>query len=206
MGRKSKKGKVHKFVKEELSPKNLKSINSHGLLITTSSNADSKLRYSRKDEQQRISFVAGFDLLQYNIVIKDYIIKKYRLKNSNELDVLLYLFPIHFFYSGDFKQLPTNTLGYSFKALVELGFVVLLVKGNNDKLRNVYGLSEKSKRAVKNYYMFLSGERTLGDNSYIKPFAFQENTKVNAERRALMLKLKRKSENFPSVFTKGSLK
>jgi len=206
MGRKSKKAKVHKFVKEELSPKNLKSINSHKLLITTSSNADAKLRYSRKDEQQRLSFVAGFDLLQYNIVIKDYIIKRYRLNNSTELDVILYLYPIHFFYSGDFKQLPTNTSGHSFKSLIELGLVVLLVKGNTHKLRNVYGLSERAKRAVKNYYMFLSGEKTLNDKAYVKPFAFQENTKVNAERRALMLKLKQKSENFPSIFTKGSLK
>jgi hypothetical protein len=206
---KKKKGSAHPSLKAVISPDTLKSIEANGLIIIKGSNEDEKRKYSRKSKQQKTSFVTGYDLLQYNIVIKPYIIQKYHLKDVNELDVLLYLYPFQFFVRGDFAQLPTNTTGHSFKVLIELGLVVLRVKGAVHKKinqKNIYSLSDNSKAAVKSYYQFLSGERTLVDNSYAKPFFFQENTKVNAQRRALMLKLKQKSEHSPSIFTKGVLK
>ena len=204
MAKKKKTARIHSDIKNLLSPETIETINVDKLEITKSSNEDQKTRYSKEKKIQKLTFVAGFDLMQYNIVIRPYIIQKYHLKNELELDVLLYLYPINFFSRPDFKLMPTDNLGYSLKKLIEDGLIILLVRHKEGYAKNIYGLSDRAKAAVKSYYMFLSGERTLGDNSYTKPFYFQENTKINRERRELMLKLKHKSQSRPSLFTRGS--
>lgn len=156
-------------------------------------------KYSKKNIRQREYFIQGFDLMQYNIVVRDYIVKRYRLKNTRELDILTYLFPIQYFTRKDFLVLPLRQWNVYLKNMIEDGHVILKVK-KHKRSANIYGLSENAIWAVKDYYLYLSGEKTMKMISKLNPFRYPEQTKIDMERERVMLKLKKQSENFPNLF------
>lgn len=161
-----------------------------------------EMNYSRKSEKSILYFKNGYDLLQYSIVIKPYIYKKYNMKSPLDLDMLLYLFPIQFFSSVDFTQLPLRQHNITLKGSIEAGYIELAIVGSKG-LGAVYTLSEKSVRIVRDYYEHLSGEKVLNPDSYTNPFKKKNAAHVDRTREKLMLKLKRQTEYQPSVFRKG---
>lgn len=172
----------------------------HRVEIVTPTDPDGrKSRYSKKYVNQRLTFTKGFDFLQYNLVVRNYIVKRYNLKNQLELDILCYLFPIQYFTIADFKVLPLPMEGYTLKSMKENLLIDLKIK--RARAAAIYGLSEHAKKAVKDYYYYLSGEKTMGVKSALNIYRYPEQTKIDAKREKVMLKLKRQSENFPKLFT-----
>lgn len=161
-----------------------------------------KIKYGKKKVAVRMSFHYGYDLLQYSIVVKPFIYKKYNIKSPLELDALLYLFPIQYFTVNDFKFLPLRQYGIYLKTMIENGYIELCVK-KVAVAGNIYTLTDHSVRIVKDYYAYLSGEKTIGNTSYTNPFKDTKATKADRLRERLMLKLKALSESSPSNFRKN---
>lgn len=195
------KSKIVKVAKEVLSEKTVSVVNDHKADVQTSTNAEyAKAKYSRKDERQKLLFTSGRDLLQFSIVVRPYIMRKYRLKNQLELDILLYLFPIQYFTLRDFKVLPTANEGYHLHTLIELNYIEVVVHHRAGASSNIYGLTERSKKIVKEYYEYLSGEKTVHPNSYTNPFADKDAAKVDSIRQKLLNKLTHQTKTQPKLY------
>lgn len=158
-------------------------------------------KYDKRKKSHVDYFQTGYDMMQFNIVVRPYLMKKHNIKKSIELDILLYLFPIQFFVMSDFKELPTTKHEYTVSKLIELGYVEVLVPV---KKREIYTLTDYAERIVKDYYMYLSGEKTIYENARSNPFKGKDVAKVDRVREKLMIKLKKQSERNPEKF-KGKL-
>lgn len=185
-----KKATITREAKQVLSSETLETVKGKKLNVVKSTHPnEAKAKYSKKDSRQKVIFTAGRDLLQYNIVVRPYILRKYRIEKDVELDVLLYLFPFQYFTSRDFKQLPIAHMSYNLKTLRDLNYIEIVVQhkiGNNG---NVYGLTERAKKIVKEYYEYLSGEKTVNPKGYKNPFADKESFKVDEQRQKVLDKL-----------------
>lgn len=167
------------------------------------SNKDFKGRkYNLGNPKHKLLLEQGCDLLQYNIVVRPFILRKYNIKEPKFLDLLLYLYPIQFFSTKDFKVLPMYQFSISFKNLIEEGYVHILVKKQVSS-GHIYALTELAKDIVKDYYAYLSGEKVIVNNSLYNPFAGEDSTKADQMRMKVMEKLKHQSEKNPSHFRKG---
>jgi len=198
-----KKSTITREAKEVLSPETVEAAQSKKLDIVKSTYPDqAKAKYSKKDRKQKLIFTAGRDLMQYNIVVRPYILRKYRIEKDMELDILLYLYPFQYFTINDFKVLPIFDYGYSLKYLKELGFIEIVVSHSNGGKANIYGLSDRAKKAVKEYYEYLAGEKTVNPNGTTNPFANKEAFKVDKIRQKLLNKLTRQTKTQKKQYRK----
>lgn len=185
-----KKSTITKEAKQVLSPETLEKVKKKKVNIVKSTHPnEAKAKYSKKDSRQKVIFTAGRDLMQYNIVVRPYILRKFRIEKDVELDVLLYLFPFQYFTARDFKALPITHMSYNLKTLKELNYIQVVVDHNTGLSGNIYGLTERAKKIVKEYYEYLSGEKTVNPNGYKNPFADKEAFKVDAQRQKVLDKL-----------------
>ena len=198
-----KESTITKEALEVLSPETIDRVKKKKVNIEKSTNPDySKAKYSKKDKRQRLIFTAGRDLLQYNLVVRPYILRKHRIEKDIELDILLYLFPFQYFTFRDFKALPIRHLSYSLEALKTLGFVEIVVAHADGLHGNIYGLTERASRAVKEYYEYLSGEKNVVPTGTSNPFADKEATKVDSLRQKLLNKLTRQTKTQKKQYRK----
>lgn len=174
-------------------------IKRHITVVDTYIEKGVKRKYSKKKIAQKVYFNAGFDFMQYNFVVRDFIVKMFALKNQAELDILCYLFPIQLFTIKDFNVLPVKRWGMSFKQMQEDGYITIKVK-NRTQRATVYSLSDHANKAVRDYYYYLSGEKTINIKSILNPYKKPNDTKINLQREKVMLKLKKQSQNFPNLF------
>lgn len=205
MGKEVKK-KENEFSDAEIldliGPDTRKKLVSNRAKLTETYTTKRKKKYSKKDPLIVMYFHQGYDLLQHNIVIRPFILKKYNIKNSIELDVLLYLFPIQFFTIADFKMLPLKQHNVYLKTLLELGYADLCVK-KVEFAGNIYKLTDHAIRIVKDYYACLSGEKQVGTSITSNPFLDPKAAKIDKLRQKLLDKLKKQSETSPSKFRKN---
>lgn len=162
------------------------------------------LRYTEPEkyshEKHKLYFQEGMDLLQYNIFVRPFIIKKFEIENDVLLDILLYVFPIQYFSFRDYSELPIVNKKYSFKAVVALGYFTSVVSRHDGK-HKVYTLTKHSRKIVREYYAYLSTEKTLKPTSIYNPFKNPDSSKNDKKREELMFKLDRLSQTNPSLFT-----
>lgn len=156
-------------------------------------------KYTKNNPKHKLWFYKGYDLMQYMIAVKPFIKKKYRIDSDYELEILLYLFPIQFFSRFDMRYIPYIDTHYSLKKLIELNYVEVAIPGENDK-KTIYTLTKRSIDAVRDYYAYLSGEKTLKNDTYNNPFKNKDRTKMDGMREKLMVKLKKQAERKPSRF------
>jgi hypothetical protein len=198
------KSKIVGVAKQVLSEKTISVVKEHKADVKLSgTNEYAKAKYSSKNEKQKLIFTSGKDLLQYSIVVRPYILRKHRIKNNFELDILLYLFPIQYFSRRDFKVLPTINEGYHLTTLIDLNYIEVVVHHHKGANSNLYGLTERAKKIVKDYYEYLSGEKTVNPSSYTNPFADSDASKVDGLRQKLLNKLTRQTKTQPSLFRKS---
>lgn len=198
------KSKIVGVAKEVLSEETLETIKNHKADIQKSTQPEyAKDKYSRKIKKQKLIFTSGRDLLQFNIVVRPYILRKHRIKNALELDILLYLFPIQYFTMRDFKALPTLNEGYHLNTLIELNYIEVVVQHRKGVANNLYGLTERAKKIVKEYYEYLSGEKTVNPTGYTNPFNDKDATKVDSIRQKLLNKLTRQTKTQPKLYRKN---
>lgn len=171
-------------------------------LKNSSKNPEIIKKYSRKSRDTVETFVNGFDLLQYMIVVKPYIMKKYKIEKSIELEALLYLFPIQFFTLSDFKLLGLKQHNLHIKTLEDLGYLKLCIKKTDG--RNIYTLTEHAINIVTDFYKYLSGEKTINLNTTYNPFRGEASAQIDKLRERLMLQLKTQVKKNPNKF-KGRL-
>jgi len=157
--------------------------------------------YSKRNPSAVHQFEHGCDLLQYSIVVKPYIFKKFNIKHSIELDILLYMYPIQFFTRADFNALPVRMYNYQFVTLVELGHFEKCVD-NRTRSRVLWRLSDNAMKIVKEYYLYLSGEMKLTPNGPSNPFRSKEKIKADKMRERIMMKLRSQAERNPERFNK----
>lgn len=160
--------------------------------------------YTKKEPKYMMYFKDGCDLLEYSIVVKPFIYRRYNIKNYLELDVLLYLYPKQFFTIKDFNMLGLKQHNIYVKTMVELGYLEVCVKAVTGISSDVYTLTDHAIRIVEDYYKYLSGEKTIALNNYSNPFKGPERKKVDELRERVMLKLKKQAENNTRNF-KGKL-
>lgn len=167
--------------------------------VLSKTSADIPNKYSRKSKKVLLSFVGGYDLLQYMIAVRPFICKRYNIKTLWELEVLLYLFPIQYFTNSDFKQVGLRQYNITLKSMLDDGYMKLCVK-KVDSAGNLYALSDHSINIVKDFYKYLSGEKTINLKSDMNPFRGNDVANVDKIRERVMLKLKRQTETSPSKF------
>ena len=144
-------------------------------------------------------FRKGYDLMQYTIVVRPFILKLYKIEKEIVLDLLLYLFPIQYFTNIDFKLLPLKHTGYNVKTLLAEGYIDLCIEKNHYGSR-VYLLSERSHKIVMDYYKYMSGEKTIGTGTSVNPFKDENATQMDQVREKLMKDLKSRLDRFPNQF------
>ncbi len=189
---------------EKIGPNTKTTLKNHKAVIRM--NADPVNRQMKYSKSKRMLwFKSGYDLLEYSIVVKPYIYKKYRMKSQFELDALLYLFPKQFFNQADFNLLGLKQYNISIKTMIESNYLEEAIS-RTKTAGSIYTLTDKSIKLVREYYEYLSGEKVLNAKSYTNPFRGAESAKVDKLRERVMLKLKHQSENYPDQFRKGLYK
>lgn len=158
----------------------LKKSNSH--IIQYPKNGD---KYGRSNRSYRLHMIPGYDLMQYNIVVRPYIIRKYGIEDSDTLDVLLYLFPIQYFTGKDFAVMRPFIPGLSFKSLKANGYVELVVSAS-ERVKSVYRLTDRSVDIVMEYYQYLSGEKVFDPIAQGNPFDYEGTSEANAKRQQII--------------------
>lgn len=120
-------------------------------------------------KNQFLLFYDGFDFMQYQIVVRPFILKKYSIDNKI-LEILLFLFPMNYFTRRDYIQLVRPFSHINVDAFVEKGFgrVAVNAKGKDKK---VYTLTIMAKNIVTSYYEYLSGKKKLPMDEQINPMA-----------------------------------
>jgi hypothetical protein len=195
------RAKIVKPALEVLSDKTIHELHQHRADVEKSSHPDyAKAKYSLKNKKHKLIFKDGRDLLQYNIVVRPYIIRKYRLEKDMELDILLYLFPIQYFTMRDFKILPTVNAGYHLNTLLEMNFIEIAIPHANGHTNNIYQLTERSKKIVTDYYEYLSGEKSVNPTGPTNPFADPKAKKIDRLRQKVLDKLTHQTKTFPKLY------
>lgn len=162
------------------------------------------MAYTKENPKNKLWYEKGYDFLQYNIVVKDYILKRYNIKKEIELDILLYLMPFQFFAREDFMVLPIRSRGYNLKKLMKLEYIEIKIEKTSIRgTAHIYALTSHAKIIVKDYYSYLSGEKVLKPDCYTNPFRGKEAKKVDREREKLMLRLSSQIQNQPKKFKKS---
>lgn len=155
-------------------------------------------KYSRFNEKVKLTFINGYDLLQFNIAVRPEIKRIYGIKKDIELDAILYLFPIQFFSMKDFKELPLENHSLGLQTMVDLDYIEpSLIKHKEDNnFIQIYTLSKRSKDIVMHYYQLLSGEG-FDSPEYVTPFKVR---KVDKVRKNLIDKLLHQAKLRPHKF------
>jgi len=199
---KKKPTRIVSEAKEVLSKDAKKIISDHQAEVIKPSGGYAKAKYSRKDPKHRLVFTTGYDMLQYTIAVDEFIYKKYSIGSPLELKVLLYLFPIQYFAMRDIKALPIRQYNMHLKTLMEMNYIEVAIQAKAGVASNLYGLTDHAKKIVKDYYGYLSGEKTLPATSHLNPFKDPEATRMDHLREKLMAKLKRQTETQGNKFRK----
>lgn len=159
-------------------------------------------KYSRRKKKQIISFVRGYDLLQYIIAVRPYIEKKHGIDQLT-LEYLLYLFPIQYFTRKDYRLIPKYRDYYvSLNTLIEQGWIHLAIKRRASA--DVFGFTEAGRACVQEFYQYLAGEKTISIKPIdSNPFADPDDKVLDNMRWELMLKMRGEAERRPSIFRKA---
>lgn len=109
-------------------------------------------KYSRA---KVLKFDKGYNFLQYQCIIRPLIQKKYGI-SLRFLEMLLYLYPFNFFTAKDYTK-SIKSITWPVKTMLEYDWIKIVSVGQN-RSENIYALSNASKRIVKEYYGYMSGE------------------------------------------------
>jgi len=160
-------------------------------------------QYNKDNAAHVLAFTEGCNLLQYSIVVRPFIIRKYNIENPVILDALLYVYPIQYFTRADFDELLLKYHSIYAKTMIELGFFKVAIPGNkNDRRADIFTLSDHAVNLVQDYYMYLAGEKTIEPNNYTNPYKSDDVAKIDKMREELMIKLKSQTKSAPSYYTK----
>jgi hypothetical protein len=164
-----------------------------------------KRKYTRANPKHVAYFSEGYDLLQYNMVVRPYVLKKYNVEREEYLDILLYLYPIQFFTRDEYSVLPImqHHSTFTINRLFQEGYFKKVVQTAENSY-SVYTLTDLSHRIVKDYYDYLAARKTISPDCYVtNPFNRVDATKIDKVRGKLLEKLKHQAETKPSLFRKN---
>lgn len=168
-------------------------------LMTEPNTVGKKNKYARSRSKQLKAFREGHDLLQYNIVVRPYIKRRFKIEKDIELDILLYLYPIQYFTVKDYNFLPMRESGYTVPVMTEKGYLKTFI--NPTGAAKILTLTDFAIKIVRAYYEYLSGEKTIsGQANYTNPYLGTEANKIDKQRHKVMEKLKRQTKTQPSKF------
>lgn len=152
---------------------------------------DNKSRFTSENKNCVLWLETNFDLLQYNLVVRPYVIKKHNLDNDGLLDVLTYLFPIQYFTRKDFLLLPVpKYVKNNFAQLIKKGYIEIHTKGVKS---TVYTTSKKTQTIVKEYYYYLSGRKKIKTTKSFK-------TPKEQKQEDLLKQLKNQAKSNPDRY------
>lgn len=192
-------------IEDKLGPDTQKSFSETKTVLRKRGGPGRKPKYTRSNPKHIAYFTEGMDLLQYNMVVRPFIKKKYNIDHDEYLDILLYLYPIQFFTKTEYKVLPVlqHHSKFTLKRLFEEGYVKKVVQ-TIEKSKTVFTLTDISHKIVKDYYSYLSGEKTITPDNYAtNPFRGLKSAKIDKVRESLLEKLKYQAETKPSLFRKN---
>jgi len=141
-----------------------------------------KVNISKDDPYSKKRFLevsAGYNLLQYQCVIRPLFQKKYNI-SLRLLELLLFIYPMQYISQQDYK-LTIKAISWNIKIMLEYGWLKVVAEGPN-RGEHLYGLTLKSKRIVEDYYKYMSGEKQLPEFVEI-----MYNSTTNDERKRSVL-------------------
>lgn len=192
------KRKTTREVLQKLSRETAEALEYHNVQIEQyPKNGD---KYGRRAYNYYWHMIPGYDLMQNNIFVRPFIIKKYGIEHEVILDVLLYLFPIQYFRKSDFDILPTRN-HISFLALSNFGYIESAI--HMTKGPNVYRLTDRAVDIVRNYYQYLSGEKIFDPKLQGNPYENVDKTKHDIQVEEAMQKFVRQIAFYPKRFKAG---
>ncbi len=128
-----------------------------------------ELKKRKKNRNKfRLYLSDDYNELQYFGVIKKYLCWKYDI-NSEDIDKLLYLYPVTYFTFKDYRRLPVSWGRMRWEGLFDKD-IIEKVYGHR-KQRAVYRLTRKGKGIVRQLYKLLRGDVKLPTSAeYNKSF------------------------------------
>jgi hypothetical protein len=126
------------------------------------------------------------DFLQYQIIVRPYVCKRFNIDNRM-LELLLYIYPLNYFTTGDYRTAVKPYSLHSVKTMVKLGYVKIMVKGQNAG-EHVYTLTHQAKNIVTLYYQYMSGERKMLDNDQRNPLTKKRDISNHDKKRMEMIR------------------
>lgn len=152
-------------------------------LIARASDAKNNKRYTKT----RILYYSdSYDFLQYQIIVRPYVCKRFKI-DFRMLELLLYIYPLNYFTTIDYKVAVKPYSLHSIKTMVKLGFVKVMVEGKN-AAEHVYTLSHQAKNIVSLYYKYMSGERKMLDNDQRNPLTKTRDITIHDKKRMEMIR------------------
>lgn len=199
--KKVKNSHISASLRNSLGPSTIETAKKEKVSITSGTNPDNfKKMFSRKKKERVLKFLEGYDLLQYSIVVRPYIFRRYKIENHLYFEAVLYLFPIQFFTLMDFNKMPLRSSNVYLRHMEEEGLVEKSVTGGKTR---IYTLTQRSVDMVREYYNLLSGRKVLKPDHYTNPFRGKDAYKADRQREKLMMDLKNKEISDPKGFKRG---
>lgn len=125
------------------------------VVLDEANRKDGEADYSKVKFQR---LFLGYDFLENQIFVRHYLTKKYKLKRTIYLDVLLFLFAKNIFTINDFVKIrPFRFTLVNVKKLIEWGFVEQITYKKNPYER-LYRSTLLTKEIVESYYKMCAGE------------------------------------------------
>lgn len=108
---------------------------------------------------QFLSYFEGYDFLQYFGLVRAHLQKKNKI-DLNLLELLLYLYPLNYYTTEDYFEIPKSFKYNRIQMLVDMGLVSIVSVGRRKK-DTIYTLSKKGKQIVTSFYEYLSQEKKI---------------------------------------------
>lgn len=148
--------------------------------------------------EKKIFYTEGYSSLQYFGLIRRYIQRKYGL-HIQDLELLLFLYPYHYFTHKDFVKFPYTTTIYKMSDLFKRGFFqeILDINGKSRKRNRLYAFTKLTDKIIKDFYELMAREKTLSLLAHANPLTKKQKDMPNNE------KYLKRVRNFHNLFNEA---
>lgn len=138
-----------------------------------------KGHYSKKMLQKRtltgsnsiskITVSLDYDTLQYLGIVRSYVQKKHNITIS-VLELMLFLYPLGVWSKQDYNKFPHRYNTRNIEVLINKGYIEPMFAEHSVKSSSqTFRLSRVAKRAVRDFYEYIHGEKTLPEETRTNP-------------------------------------
>lgn len=128
-----------------------------------------KRTHTQSNSVSKITVSLDYDTLQYLGIVRSYVQKKHNITVS-VLELMLFLYPLGVWSKGDYNKFPHRYNTRNIEVLINKGYIEPMFAEHSIKSRlQTFRLSRVAKRAVRDFYEYVHGEKTLPEEARSNP-------------------------------------